>query len=264
MKSFKETSESDSFHEAVFVPSVSLAFGTHTLNLKFDSKDLLTDLGYSGPQNPWLSSLGQLSVGKTLNKLLQLNSKDWDESFKQDQFYWEVKGEVEEQIFFKAMEVFMATLNQYRGRSDLYKEASPLICRCFGVREDDVLKHLKNEKAATLETLAASSQAGQGCRSCVPQLKRSLLILHTDARERVYKNRSIADWLLEIDYMLSCFPDSHDWNMKVESLRNRQVVLSYDKKVSQKEEEMMGIELQRFLSAGVDDGLAFFLRAKRD
>jgi bacterioferritin-associated ferredoxin len=263
MKSFKEIFESSAFHEAVFVPSVSLAFGSHSLHLKFDSKDVLTDFGYSGPKNPWLSSLGELSVGKTLNKLILLNSKHWDENFKQDQSYWEVKGESLDQIFFKAMEVFLAALNQYRGRSDLYMEASPLICRCFGVREDDVLKHLKTEKEPTLETLAASTQAGQGCRSCVPQFKRWLLIHHPGTRERIYKNRPIADWLLEIDYMLTCFPDSHEWNMKVEGLRNRQVIISYERKVSQKEEESMGIELQRFLGAGVDDGLAFFLRSSR-
>lgn len=79
-------------------------------------------------------------------------------------------------------------------------------------------------------------------------------------RERVYKTKPIADWLLEIDYMLSCFPPAAEWQMQVESFKNRMVVITFKKDVSQKELEETGIELQRFLAAGVDEGLSFFLR----
>lgn len=263
MIKFKDLLADQKFNREVEFPSVEVKSQTHILYLKFDSKDVVLDAGYAGGTSPWMASLCYISIGKTLSELSSLTWEIWDELFKDDQMYWDLKQEEETKFLQKHFEVLRAALDVFRGREYLYQESSPLICRCFGIRESDILEHLQKEKTPTLETLAGVSKAGMGCRSCVPQLKRWLVLHEAKKQSRFYKNKSVADWLVEIDYMLSCFPESEDWKMEVKSMKNQQVVISYDKKVTQKEEEKVTKELQDFLRASLDDGLAFFLRRAR-
>lgn len=261
MTRFSSLFTEDPHHNKVFVPSVSLSLsGAQTLNLKFDKTDRLSDVSYSGKKSPWFAALCDLLPGKTLTELLHFSRADMDEAFKEDESYWDHRQDEEDDLYSPEFELLRATLDHYRGRDYLYTESSPLICRCFAVREEDVRAFLKKESDPTIEKLALATKAGLGCRSCVPQMKRWLLIEKNDQRERVYKNKPIAEWLLDIDYMISCFPSAHEWEMQVESFRNRMVVITHKKDVSQRESEEMGIELQRFLAAGVDEGLSFFLR----
>lgn len=261
MTKFSDLLSASAHHNKVFVPSVSLALEQgQTLNLKFNAKDVLTDVSYSGKMNPWFSALCASVEGKTLNELVSFTRTQLDEVFREDQTYWDYRQDNDDDLFSPELELLKAAVDVYRGRDHLYHESSALICRCFGVREDDVRDFLKTEKDPTLEKLATATKASLGCRSCLPQLSRWLMIESSEKRERVYKNKPIAEWLLEIDYMLSCFPQAAEWGMKVESFKNRMVVVSYTKTASQKEAEETGIELQRFLAAGVDEGLSFFLR----
>jgi hypothetical protein len=78
-----------------------------------------------------------------------------------------------------------------------------------------------------------------------------------------YKEKPRAHWLLEIDYMLSCFPEAADWKMEIESFQGTQVSILFDKKVSQAEEENVSIQLQDFLAAALDSDLSFFLIRNR-
>ena len=41
-----------------------------------------------------------------------------------------------------------------------------LICSCFGVSEDTILRYVENNGAATVDRVAASLRAGSGCGSC--------------------------------------------------------------------------------------------------
>ncbi len=260
MKTFRSLFETSANLAKVFVPTVSLSFPPYTLHLKFDSRDRLTEAGYDGKADPWFSSLCEVIPGKTLDELLRFSFTNLDQIFREDQTYWELRQELGEKVFSPFLELLKACLDVYRGRDYNYQEVSPLVCRCFGVREKDIENFLKTEKDSSLEKLAEFSKAGQGCRSCLTQLERMLLIDKGQGREKVYKNKTIAQWILDIDYMLSCFPAALEWEMQVESVRQRQVIITYKKKVSQVEEEKMGIELQGFLAAGVDEDFSFFLR----
>lgn len=238
---------------------VSLNSSGHTLYLKFDSKDNLLKATYEGRPDPWLSALCTVAANKNLNTLLHLNFKTFDEVFADDQTYWDFKFEKSEQFFFSALELLKSGLDIYRGREYLYKEPEALICRCYGVRENDVLTYIRTTEDPTPEGLATASKAGMGCRSCVPQLTKWLSIHNPKAGSRHYKEKTRAHWLLEIDYMLSCFPEAADWKMEVKSFQGTQVMITFDKKVSQLEEEKISVELQDFLGAGVDSDLSFFL-----
>lgn len=260
MTSFKEFAQG-AFNSAIEIPSsqVSSASG-HQLQLKFNSKDLVTVVRYQGPVNPWLASVCFLAEGKPLEELLTLSWQNWDEAFSDDQLYWDLKAEKIQDVFFPEAELLQSALNIFRGRDYLYKPQDALICRCFCVREHDVLKFIREHDDPTPEALATATKAGMGCRSCVPQLTKWLAGHATKPQGHYYKEKSRANWLLEIDYMLSCFPEAADWKMEVSDFHGQQVTILFDKDVSQQELEETSIRLQDFLGAGLDEDLSFFLR----
>ncbi len=263
MIKFKDLFITKAFNGKIEFPSVSVRLKNYTLAITFDSQDIVKDAAYSGDVNPWLSSLCYLIKGRTLSEISHFSWKIWDITFNDEQFYWDLKQEEEHLFFNETLELLKTTLDVYRGREYLYKNASPLVCRCFGISEEDILKHLQNEKIPTLETLGSVSKAGMGCRSCVPQLKRWIVLHETKKQVHYFKDRPVSEWLLEIDYMLSCFPKAEEYKMEVQSFKNAQVMISFDKEVTQLEEEKTAKELQDFLRAGLDDGLTFFLRRAR-
>lgn len=259
MKNFKEIFQDDSLNRTLTHASVSVKHKNHELFLDLNKKDQILGATYTGSQDPWLASLCSIIVGKTLNEGLKLGWSDWDKAFKEDQFFWDLRQEKSEFIFFEALELLKATLDKYRGREYLYHDRSPLVCRCFGVREEDVIAYLAKEENPTLEGLGVDTKAGMGCRSCVPQLTRWLSQKSSD-KSRFYKNRTKAEWLILIDEVLNRFPEAKEWKMEVLSLEKNQVIIAYDKKVAQREEEEVARRLQLFLSEGVDSDLGFFLR----
>lgn len=263
MKKFKELISTRAFNKAFEFPSVSVTHGLFTLNLRFDSKDVLVNSSFEGPFNIWLSSLCLMMEGKTLDEISLFTLDTWKSFFKDDQVFWEILSDEENKFFHRALEMCHASLDIYRGREYLYQDESPLICRCFGIRESDILAHLQSTETPTLDTLAGSSKAGMGCRSCVPQLKRWLVLHETKKHNHFYKERSVAEWLLQIDESLVRFPGSGEWKMEVQKFKGQQVIISFDKEVSQVDTENMGKELQAYLAREVDPDLAFFLSSAR-
>ena len=263
MKKFKDIISEGAFNKKMDDASVSMGLEAHTLYLRFDSKDIILNATYSGPQSMWLESLCYMIKDKTLNFAMQMNWSTFEQAFKEDQTFWDFRQETQDDFFCKPLELLKATLDVFRGKEYLYQETSPLICRCFGIRETDVLEHLQKNETPTLESLSGETKAGMGCRSCVPQLNRWVMLHEGKKHAHHYKDRPIVEWLLDIDYMLSCFPEAEAWKMEVMSFKRTQVLISYDKDVTQKEEEATAIKLQDFLGASVDAGLGFFLRRAR-
>ena len=265
MIKFKDLIQDLSLQQKIEDASVTLGFeGTdRSLSLKFNSKDLILNATYTGTPNPWFASLCVMLIGKNLHQALAFSPKNWETVYRDDQSFWDLKQETEEDLFQRPLELLKASLNIFRGRDYLYREESPLICRCFGVREKDVLEHLQKNEAPTLESLCGETKAGMGCRSCIPQLKRWVALHEPHRSKHHYKEKPISEWILEIDYMLSCYPLSEEWKMELKGFKGKQVSISFDKEVTQKEEEETSKHLQDFLGAAVDPDLGFFLRRAR-
>lgn len=233
-----------------------------TLFLQFDSRDTIKFASYSGPRDIWMASLCEILKEMSLQGARVLTLSHWEIVWKQDQFFWDMKLELGDRLFFPPLELLHAALDVYRGREFLYGEESPLICRCFGVREKDVLSFLRTAAEPTLEELSKTTKAAMGCRSCVPQLKNWLKIPN-DGKNRFYKSKPVADWVELIDSFLQSFPETLKWKMQVESMKGNVVMISYDFDSSQKDVEETGKRLQGFLASSVDTDLAFFLARSR-
>lgn len=262
MTGFKHHLTSETFRRPLSEPGVSVTFDGSTLHLRFDSQDTIVEASYEGPKDLWLSSLCELLKDMTLKEAKQVSLSHWESIWNHDQFFWDMKLEISDRIFFPPLELLHAAVDRYVGKEFLYHEESPLICRCFGVRERDIVAFLNSSSDATMEELSKITKAGMGCRSCVPQL-RALLKIPGEEKKRFYKNRPVAQWIEDIETALRMFPYTTPWKMHVESMKANVVVIAYDFECSQKLEEEVGRKVQGFLAGAVDADLAFFLARSR-
>lgn len=263
MISLKELLTQKTHHGSMETPSVSIKHedSLYTLHLKFGTKDKIIEASYEGALNIWFSSLCSLLISKDLTFTSSMNRSSWEKHFAHDQAFWDLWSERNDEVFFLPLELLRAAVDKFQGREYLYLKSSPLICRCFGVRESDISDYLKAQQSPTLADLSSKTKAGMSCRSCKPQLQRWLTILDSSQnKKRYFKNRPFADWILSIQDKLGELPKHQDWKFEVQSFKEKAVIISYDKEVSQKEEEEASRLLQAYLGAEVDSDLGFFLR----
>lgn len=239
--------------------TVSLRFQATTLSLTIDKKDVITEAVFSGPYEPLSAALAQFVQGLSVNKASQTGKEIWEEAFREDETFWEYVADEESELFNKPLELLRATIDLYLGREHLYEPSSPLVCLCFGIREADIVHHLKSHKAPTLATLQSAYRVGMGCRTCLPQVKR-YLSLHAPSADRYFKERSRSSWILQADQLLRSFEAASEWGMEIESFKGKQMVISYQRQSSQKEAEEMSKRVQLFFAEALDSDLAFFLR----
>ena len=322
MTEFKSLLATLPHNKSLFDSNVSVSHEGTTLHLHFDNRDTITAAAYEGSPDVWMSSLCELLVNMPLSEARFVDISHWELVWKQDQFFWDMKLEMEDWFFFRPVELLHAALDIYRGREFLYKEDGALLCHCFGVRENSVASYLSLAQDPSLEDLSKQTKAGMGCRTCVPQLRKLLLVaseskpiveresplicrcfsvsekdvvtyrnsakdpslvglstqtkagtgcgscvpqlknllfVKPETKSRLYKSRPNADWVEAIDNALSRFPEASTWKLNVESMKGNVVMISFDLKCTQKEEEDMGKKLQGFLAGATDVDLAFFL-----
>lgn len=262
MTGFKHHLTSSLYNKALPDASVSAVHEETTLYLRLDSRDVIVAASYEGAKDLWLSSLCELLKDMPLAEAKNVSLSHWDNIWGHDQFYWDMKLEISDRIFFQALELLHTAIDLYVGREFLYKEESPLICRCFGVREKDVVAFLNSANDTTMEELSKITKAGMGCRSCVPQLK-DLLKIPGEEKKRFYKERPVVQWIEEIENALKMFPYTVPWKMHVQSMKGNVVMIAYEFEADQKQEEEVGRKIQGFLGGAVDADLAFFLARSR-
>lgn len=262
MTGFKHHLTTSTFNKPLPDSSVSATYEGNTLHLRFDSRDVIVAASYEGAKDLWLSSLCELLKDMPLSEARMVTLSHWEKIWGHDQFFWDMKLEISDRIFHSALELLHTALDLYTGREFLYKEESPLICRCFGVREKDVVAFLNSSDDRTMEELSKVTKAGMGCRSCVPQLKE-LLKIPGEEKKRYYKGRPVAEWIVDIETALKMFPYTVPWSLHVESMKGNVVMIAFDFEAGQKQEEEVGRKLQGFLSGAVDTDLAFFLARSR-
>lgn len=263
MTKFKELFLTNSFQRKLEFPSVivSLKEG-QTLSLRLNSKDIIQDVAFEGKSTPWLTSMCYLLLGKSLADAYNFSWSTWDETFKDDQSYWDFKNEEGSSFICTHLELLRAALDLFRGKESLYSVQGPLVCRCFGIREDTILAHLKNNEVATLESLTGETKAGMGCRSCVPQLSRWVAESVPQKFARYYKERPVSEWMLLLDETLQSLKEYQDFSMELVSFEKGMLLLEYKQTLSQKEEELLTKKIQDYLR-GVDPDLSVFLRVAR-
>ncbi|HIQ89593.1 TPA: iron-sulfur cluster assembly scaffold protein [Candidatus Galligastranaerophilus faecipullorum] len=117
------------------------------------------------------SILTEMIIGKTLEEAKKITNKDIAD---------ELDGLPPEKMHCSVMghEALEDALKGYFGEKDKAEEnadkknnAKKIVCNCFGVSEEEIIKAIKEKGAKSLDEIREINYAGGGCARCVPNIK---------------------------------------------------------------------------------------------
>lgn len=117
------------------------------------------------------SILTEMIIGKTVEEAKKITNKDIAD---------ELDGLPPEKMHCSVMghEALEDALKGYFGEKDKAEEnadkknnAKKIVCNCFGVSEEEIIKAIKEKGAKSLDEIREINYAGGGCARCVPNIK---------------------------------------------------------------------------------------------
>ncbi|MFZ4714186.1 MAG: (2Fe-2S)-binding protein [Bacteriovoracaceae bacterium] len=172
---------------------------------------------------PYLSALGEIVRGMSLEIARTLSSEDFKSYFEKDTEYQNLEAEgatpwcnLAIVILSKLIEdyegTFVTTTAHMKGQKE-----DDLLCRCFGIYQSELKNLLIENRHFEIQDLTAKTKAGAGCRSCIVDIDELYFLVREDypLRKQVnevkvassYKiqDRTTAQWVLELDKGLKSF-----------------------------------------------------------
>jgi NifU-like protein len=118
------------------------------------------------------SALTELIIGKTVDEALKITNQDIADY---------LGGLPEQKMHCSVMgrEALLAAIANYKGQSR-ESLASPLVCECFGVTEDEIDRAVRENRLTTREQVTHYTKAGGGCGSCHERIEAILAKLRRE------------------------------------------------------------------------------------
>lgn len=153
----------------------SLACGDAlTLYIEVDDNNVITDAKFQtfGCASAIASSsaLTEMVIGKTVEEAESLTNKDIAEylgGLPREKMHCSVMGQ----------EALEQAIKNLRGEAPPQAEHShegELICECFGIFDEEILRAIKENDLKTVEDVTNFTKAGGGCGKCIEDLERLL------------------------------------------------------------------------------------------
>lgn len=154
----------------------SLACGDAlTLYIKVDDDGIITDAKFKtfGCASAIASSsaLTELLIGKPVEEAEKLTNKDIAEylgGLPREKMHCSVMGQ-------EALEQAIKNMRGEAGTKAEHSHEGELICECFGIFDEEILRAIKENDLETVEDVTNFTKAGGGCGKCIEDLERLLV-----------------------------------------------------------------------------------------
>ena len=114
------------------------------------------------------SALTEMIKGKTIDEAMAITNKDiatFLGGLPKEKMHCSVMGQ----------EALEAAVRAYRGEAPKpHSHEGRLVCKCFGVTEDQIIKAIKENALTTVEEVTNFTKAGGGCGDCQEDIKAIL------------------------------------------------------------------------------------------
>lgn len=119
------------------------------------------------------SALTEMIKGKTVEEALKVTNKDiarFLDGLPKEKMHCSVMGQ----------EALEAAIRQWKGEPAVpHTHEGRLVCKCFGVTEDQIVKAIRDNNLTTVEEVTNFTKAGGGCGDCAEDIQNILRgILH--------------------------------------------------------------------------------------
>ena len=148
----------------------SLACGDQMkLMLKIDNNEVITDAKFQtfgcGSAVASASALTEMIIGKPLKEAAKTTNKDIAE-------YLDGLPEKKMHCSVLGHAALDAAVKNYRGKnSDTDREKKNIVCECFGVTEEEIVRVIEENKLTGVDDVTNYTKAGGGCMSCHDTIK---------------------------------------------------------------------------------------------
>lgn len=148
------------------------------LFIKVDNNGIITDAKFQtfGCASAIASSsaLTEMIIGMNIEQAQKLTNKDIAEylgGLPREKMHCSVMGQ----------EALEQAIKNYRGEAGTVAEHShegELICECFGIFDEEILRAIKENDLKTEEDVTNFTKAGGGCGKCIPDIENLLAQAH--------------------------------------------------------------------------------------
>ena len=110
------------------------------------------------------SVLTDLVKGKTLDEALTVTNKEIADALgglPQEKMHCSVMGQ----------EALEAAIRSYRGQPPRVEEEGRIVCKCFGVSEEQIRRAIRENHLTSVEQVTNFTKAGGACGGCIPEIE---------------------------------------------------------------------------------------------
>ena len=151
------------------------------LMIKVDEKGRIGDAKFQtfgcGSAIASASALTEMIKGKTLEEAEKITNRDianYLDGIPEEKMHCSVMG----------WEALAAAIANYRGVELKEKEEGEIVCQCFGITDQEILRAINENGLTTVEQVKNYTKAGGGCETCHPKIEALIALIQEEQEKK--------------------------------------------------------------------------------